>query len=133
MFGIGGLEFFVLCLIALFLVGPKQLPTVVGQVGRWIRKATRLRDEWISEIRNDPSVKEITRSFDEARDPVQKLKRELEKKKREIEESLEESTEILERPSAHELSKEESDTREKNPATTDVTEIMHKPEDGDKK
>jgi sec-independent protein translocase protein TatB len=133
MFGIGGLEFVVLCIIAIVLVGPKQLPTVVGQAGHWIRKISRLRDDWVREIKKDPSVQEITRSFEEAREPIHKIRRELEMRRRELQETLEEHTEQYSAggPPPVDVDKRETQTSEVD--KNEVTEIIPVPSDEAKK
>jgi len=42
MSGIGGSEFFLLCLIGLLILGPERLPRVARQIGTWIGKARQM-------------------------------------------------------------------------------------------
>jgi sec-independent protein translocase protein TatB len=42
MSGIGGSEFFLLCLIGLLILGPERLPRVARQIGGWVGKARQL-------------------------------------------------------------------------------------------
>jgi sec-independent protein translocase protein TatB len=45
MFGLDVEKLFLVAVIALVVIGPKELPTVMRTVGRAIRKVSRLRDE----------------------------------------------------------------------------------------
>lgn len=42
MSGIGGSEFFLLCLIGLLILGPERLPRVARQIGQWVGKARQM-------------------------------------------------------------------------------------------
>ncbi len=42
MFGIGGQELILLCLIGLIVLGPEKLPRVANQVGNWLGQARRM-------------------------------------------------------------------------------------------
>lgn len=42
MSGIGGSEFFLLCLIGLLILGPERLPRVARQIGQWVGKARHM-------------------------------------------------------------------------------------------
>lgn len=42
MSGIGGSEFFLLCLIGLLILGPERLPRVARQIGDWLGKARQM-------------------------------------------------------------------------------------------
>jgi sec-independent protein translocase protein TatB len=46
MFDIGWPELFVIALVALVVIGPKELPRVMRQVGRWFGKAKRMTWEF---------------------------------------------------------------------------------------
>jgi len=57
-----------------------------------------MRDEWVNEIRKDPTVRELTKEFDDTkssvRRPIDQLREALQRRSREIEETLDEATEI---------------------------------------
>lgn len=42
MFGIGGQELILLCLIGLIVLGPERLPRVANQIGNWMGQARRM-------------------------------------------------------------------------------------------
>lgn len=42
MSGVGFSEFLILCLIGLIVLGPKRLPRVANEVGRWVGQARRM-------------------------------------------------------------------------------------------
>ena len=48
MFDIGGLEMALIALIALLVIGPKDLPRLLRTVGQWMRKARSLAREFQS-------------------------------------------------------------------------------------
>lgn len=39
MFDVAPSEFFIVCLVALIVIGPKDLPRVLAQLGKWVGKA----------------------------------------------------------------------------------------------
>jgi len=63
MFDIGGLELFLVLIIALLVIGPQRMPEVARQIGRFVAKTRRFIQ----------SVKEES----ELRDTVEELRREL--------------------------------------------------------
>ena len=46
MFDIGGLELLVVAAVALIVVGPKELPVLVRNVGRWVSRARQMAREF---------------------------------------------------------------------------------------
>lgn len=48
MFDIGGWEFLVIVVIAIIVIGPKDLPATIRTVGGWVRKARELAREFQS-------------------------------------------------------------------------------------
>ena len=42
MSGVGFSEFLILCLIGLIVLGPRRLPRVANQIGRWVGQARRM-------------------------------------------------------------------------------------------
>ena len=67
MFDIGGLEMAVILLIALIVVGPKELPRLLKTVGHWVRKARGLAREFQSGL--DDIVREA--ELDEAKKMIE--------------------------------------------------------------
>ncbi|TVQ78052.1 MAG: hypothetical protein EA369_08030 [Bradymonadales bacterium] len=96
MFGIGGVEFVALCLIAILLVGPKQLPVVARELAIWIKKIRKFRDHWSDEIRKDPSIQELRREVNKVEqdlsEPVREFKSSFEQETRKWETALQEET-----------------------------------------
>ena len=46
MFGIAGSEWFVILIVALVVVGPKDLPRVMRMVGQWTGRARSMADQF---------------------------------------------------------------------------------------
>ena len=58
MFGVSFLEFILIGIVALVVVGPKKLPGMLNTAGRWIAKARRI----INEMRQSSGIDDILRS-----------------------------------------------------------------------
>ncbi|EDP66290.1 Twin-arginine translocation protein TatB [alpha proteobacterium BAL199] len=69
MFDIGWQEFILVALVAVVVVGPKDLPRVIRSVGQWIRKARSLASEF------QGSLEEMAREseLDDVRREIQKV------------------------------------------------------------
>ncbi|MCG8357424.1 MAG: Sec-independent protein translocase protein TatB [Kiloniellales bacterium] len=67
MFDIGGLEMALILLVALLVVGPKELPRLLKTVGHWVRKARSLAREFQSGL--DDIVREA--ELDEAKKMIE--------------------------------------------------------------
>lgn len=59
MFGIGAPEFLLICVLALILLGPEQLPKVVAFIGRWVGEARKTADEFKRQLNLDAPLSEI--------------------------------------------------------------------------
>ncbi|MDE0790085.1 MAG: Sec-independent protein translocase protein TatB [Woeseiaceae bacterium] len=57
MSGIGGSEFFLLCLIALLILGPERLPRVARQLGGWMGKARQMTRSLQRQLEQEVDVK----------------------------------------------------------------------------
>lgn len=58
MFGLGGAEMVVVVLLAVLLIGPKDLPRVAHQLGRWFRQFKGATDELKSTLEREISIEE---------------------------------------------------------------------------
>jgi Tat protein translocase TatB subunit len=64
MFGIGYQEMFVVLVVALVIFGPKRLPEMAGQVGRWVRDFRRMSSDLTGEFEKTfAEVDEVKKSF----------------------------------------------------------------------
>jgi sec-independent protein translocase protein TatB len=70
MFDVGWIEMAVIALIALVVIGPKELPKAMGSLAKWTRKARSMAREFQSGI--DDMVREA--DLDEARKAVESAK-----------------------------------------------------------
>src|SRR5688500_5854594 len=61
MLGIGGAEMAMVAVVALVVIGPERLPSVMGQIGRWYRKLRTMSNELLAEARAqwDEGMKEV--------------------------------------------------------------------------
>ena len=79
MFDIGGWEVFVILAIALIVVGPKDLPVLIRNVGRWVGKARGMAREFqsgINEVAREHDLDEVRKAADVGstmRDETRKL------------------------------------------------------------
>jgi Tat protein translocase TatB subunit len=64
MFGIGYQEMFVVLVVALVIFGPKRLPEIAGQVGKWVRDFRRMSSDLTGEFEKTfAEVDEVKKSF----------------------------------------------------------------------
>lgn len=69
MFDIGWQEFILIALVAVMVVGPKDLPRVIRTVGQWIRKARSLASEFqgsLEEMAREAELDDVRKSIQEA-------------------------------------------------------------------
>lgn len=70
MFDIGWSEFLLIGVVALIVIGPKELPTVMRTFGQWVRKARKMAGEFQSqfqEVLREAEMTDLKQSFDEVR------------------------------------------------------------------
>lgn len=102
MFGLGWEEFFILIIIAVIFIGPKELPAVVRSLSKFLRELKSARDQWTKAVRDDPGLREIERSVTEMKDSIDRpLNSIREQVQREIQ-KIEEETETLRREASSE-------------------------------
>lgn len=81
MFDIGWDEMALVAVVALIVIGPKDLPNVLRQVGRWTRKARELAGEFqrgVDDMMRESELADLKTQVEKATDPNQ-LRREIEK------------------------------------------------------
>lgn len=69
MFDIGWSEFLVIGIVALVVIGPKDLPRVMRTVGQWVRKARSIAAEFqtsIEEMAREAELADLRREIAEA-------------------------------------------------------------------
>ncbi|HLO78033.1 MAG TPA: Sec-independent protein translocase protein TatB [Magnetospirillum sp.] len=81
MFDIGWDEMALVAVVALVVIGPKDLPVVLRQVGRWTRKARELAGEFqrsVDDMVRESELADLKSQVEKATDP-NALRREVEK------------------------------------------------------
>jgi Tat protein translocase TatB subunit len=64
MFGIGYQEMFIVLVVALVIFGPKRLPELAGQAGRWVRDFRRMSSDLTGEFEKTfAEVDEVKKTF----------------------------------------------------------------------
>lgn len=69
MFDIGWSELVVIGIVALIIIGPKELPGVLRAVGHWVGKVRRMASDFqgqFQEAMREAEVADLKRQFDEA-------------------------------------------------------------------
>lgn len=80
MFDIGWSEMAVVALLALIVIGPKDLPRVMRTVGKWVRKARSVASDFqssLDDMMRESELDEARRSIDSARhyDPTKEFEK----------------------------------------------------------
>ena len=70
MFDIGGWEFLIIVVVAIVIIGPKDLPGMIRSVAGWIRKARELASEFQSGIDDLAQEVELEKIGEEFRNEV---------------------------------------------------------------
>lgn len=99
MFDIGWSELVIIGMVALVVIGPKELPTVLRTVGQWMGKVRRMASEFqgqFQEAMREAEVADLKRQFDEAASAASNaasgLDNPLETARKEIETTFEQGT-----------------------------------------
>ena len=80
MFGVGTSELIIILLIALLILGPKEIPKVARTLGRGMREIQRAKDELKKNIEfEDDTVSEIKSEINELKEDVSKTMNDTEK------------------------------------------------------
>jgi len=96
MFDIGWQELFILAVLAIIVVGPKDLPRVIGTITKWIRKARELardlqdgmddvaREAELDELKKELAIEDggdIVKRIGDSVDPTGELTKEMDLEK----------------------------------------------------
>jgi len=76
MFDIGWSEIAVIAVVALVVIGPKELPGVLRMVGQWMGKARKMAAEFQGQFREamrEAEMADLKKSFDEVREAASGL------------------------------------------------------------
>lgn len=88
MFDFGFWELAIVMVVALLVVGPKRLPALAGQVGRWVGKAKRMIASVRSDIESEIKAAELKDILEKQQSEIGELKEMLKGTKDEIEKEL---------------------------------------------
>jgi sec-independent protein translocase protein TatB len=103
MFDIGWSELLLIGIVALVVIGPKELPAVMRAVGQWTAKLRRMASEFQSQFQEamrEAEMADLKKQVDEVTsevrsygnfDPVSEVRREFEKTQSEIENAVTEN------------------------------------------
>jgi sec-independent protein translocase protein TatB len=76
MFDIGWSELVVIGVVALIVIGPKELPTVLRTIGQWMGKVRRMAAEFqgqFNEAMREAEMADLKKSFDDIKDTASSL------------------------------------------------------------
>lgn len=72
-------EFLFIALLALILIGPKELPTVLRNIGRWVGKARAFAKDFTDQLDLETHLDDLTREEKEEKPVIQNNQSPLEK------------------------------------------------------
>jgi sec-independent protein translocase protein TatB len=75
MFGVDSGELFVIVLIAVVVIGPKDLPRVMRQVGQWVGKARAMASQFrlgVDQMMKDSEIADLERKWREQNEAIMK-------------------------------------------------------------
>ena len=73
MFDIGWSELFVIDVVALVVLGPKELPALMRTLGQWTRAAQRMAREFrghVDDIMRESELEDLKRDVNSLRNPI---------------------------------------------------------------
>ena len=85
MFDFGFWELTLVMIVLLLVVGPERLPTLAGQVGRWLGKAKRIMQSIRSDIESEIKAAELQEMLKKQQGEIGELKEILKDTQKEIE------------------------------------------------
>ena len=85
MFDFGFWELSLIMVVALLVVGPKRLPILAAQVGRWIGKAKRIAANIRADIESEIEAAEIKEMLEKQQSEIGELKEILQDTRKELE------------------------------------------------
>ena len=91
MFDFGFWELAIVMVIVLLVVGPERLPTLAGQLGKWVGKVKRVMESVRSDIESQIKAAELKDILEKQQSEIGELKEMLKDTKKEIEEESDRS------------------------------------------
>ncbi len=75
MFGVDSNEFFIILLVAVVVIGPKELPRVMRTVGKWVGKARGMANQFrsgVDQMVRDSEIAELEQKWREQNEAIMK-------------------------------------------------------------
>src|SRR5215475_1368888 len=77
MFGVGWTEMLLIGVVALIVIGPKDLPVVMRQVGKWVGTIRRMGSEFQRELNKTTGLDQITDLRRQITEPIRQTASEM--------------------------------------------------------
>ncbi len=128
MFDIGWQELFILAVLAIIVIGPKDLPRVIGTITKWIRKARSMardlqdgldevaREADLDDLKKELAIQDgndLVKRISDSVDPTGELTKEMDLEKDIHDEMSEAADSLKESTKPEEKSQEKADDPEK--------------------
>jgi len=132
MFDFGFWELAIVMVVALLVVGPERLPSLAGQIGKWVGKAKRMMASVRSDIESEIKAAELKEILEKQQNEIGELKNMLKDTQTEVEKSFEEEgdRELIRAVEEHiEANKEKTNNQQELSLNSDVKAESRKHDD----
>ena len=132
MFDFGFWELAIVMVVALLVVGPERLPSLAGQIGKWVGKAKRMMASVRSDIESEIKAAELKEILEKQQNEIGELKNMLKDTQIEVEKSFEEEVdrELIRAVEEHiEANKEKTNNQQELSLNSDVKAESRKHDD----
>ena len=132
MFDFGFWELAIVMVVALLVVGPERLPSLAGQIGKWVGKAKRMMASVRSDIESEIKAAELKEILEKQQNEIGELKNMLKDTQIEVEKSFEEEgdRELIRAVEEHiEANKEKTNNQQELSLNSDVKAESRKHDD----
>jgi len=126
MFSVGWGELFLLLVIGIIVVGPKQLPEVARNIVKFLKELNKIKEEWNDTLRNDESLQELQKSINEFKDEVKEPARSVHSTVKESVEDVKNKAKRLEEEIDRVVKEKEAAAQATNENLNEKTEVYDK-------